>query len=88
MSDKRRAGRTTLVAYGKTVWSRHPLLVPSRAEAKSTQPSLISLNPLGRLRTYVGCREGERTRFAPKGSSSPRCAPQACMAERCGGEKP
>ena len=36
----RRAGRTALVAYGKTVWSRHPLLVPSRAEAKSTQPEL------------------------------------------------
>ena len=85
MSDKRRAGRTTLVAYGKTVWSRHPLLVPSRAEAKSTQPSLISLNPLGRPRTYVGWGEGERT--CAKGSSSPRCAPQACMAERCGGEK-
>jgi len=29
-------------AYGKTVWSRHPLLVPSCAEAASTQPSLIS----------------------------------------------
>ena len=52
MSDKRRARRTDLFAYGKTVWSRHPLLVPSRAEAKSTQPSLISLNPLGRPRTY------------------------------------
>jgi hypothetical protein len=29
-------------AYGKTVWSRHPLLVPSYAEAASTRPSLIS----------------------------------------------
>jgi hypothetical protein len=29
-------------AYGKTVWSRHPLLVPSCAEAKSTRPGLIS----------------------------------------------
>jgi hypothetical protein len=29
VSDKQRAGRTTLFAYGKTVWSRHPLLVPS-----------------------------------------------------------
>jgi hypothetical protein len=29
VSGARRAGRTALVAYGKTVWSRHPLLVPS-----------------------------------------------------------
>jgi hypothetical protein len=29
VSEQRRAGRTTLFAYGKTVWSRHPLLVPS-----------------------------------------------------------
>ena len=29
VSELRRAGRTALVAYGKTVWSRHPLLVPS-----------------------------------------------------------
>ena len=27
--QSRRAGRTALFAYGKTVWSRHPLLVPS-----------------------------------------------------------
>jgi len=37
--DERRWLRT------ETVWSRHPLLVPSRAEAKSAQPSLISLDP-------------------------------------------
>jgi hypothetical protein len=29
VSEQRRAGRTALVAYGKTVWSRHPLLVSS-----------------------------------------------------------
>ena len=29
VSEQHRAGRTALVAYGKTVWSRHPLLVPS-----------------------------------------------------------
>ena len=29
VSGSRRAGRTALVAYGKTVWSRHPLLVSS-----------------------------------------------------------
>ena len=29
VSGSRRAGRTALVAYGKTVWLRHPLLVPS-----------------------------------------------------------
>ena len=29
VSEQQRAGRTALVAYGKTVWSRHPLLVPS-----------------------------------------------------------
>jgi hypothetical protein len=29
-NEPQRAGRTALVAYGKTVWSRHPLLVPSR----------------------------------------------------------
>ena len=30
VSDRRRARRTTLASYGKTVWSRHPLLVSSR----------------------------------------------------------
>ena len=30
VSDLRRARRTTLMAYGKTVWSWHPLLVSSR----------------------------------------------------------
>ena len=31
------------VAYGKTVWSRHPWLVPSCAEAKSARPGSINL---------------------------------------------
>ena len=30
VSGSRRAGRTALVAYGKTVWSWHPLLMPSQ----------------------------------------------------------
>ena len=30
VSGSRRAGRTALVAYGKTVWSWHPLLMSSR----------------------------------------------------------
>jgi len=29
VSEQPARGRTALVAYGKTVWSRHPLLVPS-----------------------------------------------------------
>ena len=29
VSERPHAGRTTLFAYGKTVWFRHPLLVPS-----------------------------------------------------------
>jgi hypothetical protein len=35
--------------------------------------------------THVPGKVG--TRFAPNGSSSPRCAPQPCMAERCGGRE-
>ena len=35
--------------------------------------------------SVVGRENGLGSRH--KGSSSPRCAPQACMAERCGGEK-
>ena len=34
-------------AYGKTVWSWHPLLMLSLAEAKPAQPGEVAVNPLG-----------------------------------------
>jgi hypothetical protein len=39
VSDVRRARRTTLFAYGKTVWSRHPLLVSSRRRFLRARPA-------------------------------------------------
>ena len=48
------AGSTWLVealaevaAYGEVVWSWHPLLMLSLAEAKPAQPGEVAVNPLG-----------------------------------------
>ena len=36
-----------VAAYGEVVWSWHPLLMPSLAEAKPAQPGQVAVNPLG-----------------------------------------
>jgi hypothetical protein len=36
-----------VAAYGEVVWSWHPLLMPSLAEAKPAQPGEVAVNPLG-----------------------------------------
>ena len=56
VSGSRRAGRTALVAYGKTVWSRHPLLVPSCRWPMSIQPDRIS---------HQAGSDGDKTNSSP-----------------------
>ena len=36
-----------VAAYGEVVWSWHPLLMLSLAEAKPAQPGEVAVNPLG-----------------------------------------
>ena len=36
-----------VAAYGEVVWSWHPLLMPSLAEAKPAQPGEVAVNPQG-----------------------------------------
>ena len=36
-----------VAAYGEVVWSWHPLLMLSLAEAKPAQPGQVAVNPLG-----------------------------------------
>jgi hypothetical protein len=56
VSDKRRAGRTTLFAYGKTVWSWHPLLVSTpRRRSRPTGQNL--------RRQFAG--DGDKTNSSP-----------------------
>ena len=40
-------GLVEVAAYGEVVWSWHPLLMPSLAEAKPAQPGQVAVNPLG-----------------------------------------
>ncbi len=44
MSDDPARGTNDAVAYGKTVWSRLPLLQSSSAEASSSQPGRGAVN--------------------------------------------
>ena len=56
VSGSQRAGRTTQVAYGKTVWSRHPLLVPSCRWRYRFQPEA--------MRHQAGS-DGDKTNSSP-----------------------
>jgi len=59
VSDLRRARRTMLIAYGKTVWSWHPLLVSSqRRHVGPTGRGRVS-NPLMMVTRRIR-RQGER----------------------------
>jgi len=49
LPDRTRPGERSAetVADGEVVWSWHPLLMPSLAEAKPAQPGEVAVNPLG-----------------------------------------
>jgi hypothetical protein len=57
-----------VTAYGEVVWSWHPLLMSSQAEAKPAQPGEVAVNPPGdgdKKEFVAGEHEISRKTIAP-----------------------
>src|ERR1700743_3232919 len=76
---RRRARTNGAWAYGKTVWSRHPLLVPSFAEASRPDRVLQNLNPRATVTRRIRRRGGHGISRQTIAQGMPDCSVCTCL---------